>query len=58
MRLLRRIYLILRKELSINGMKWQGKKIETNNPFEDPHEVEAYKMEKILFQKCVDLKLV
>lgn len=48
----------LRKELSINGMKWQGKKMENKNPFEDPHEVEAYKMEKILFQKCVDLKLV
>ena len=48
----------LRKELSYNGMNWQGKKMENKNPFEDPHEVEAYKMEKILFQKCVDLKLV
>ena len=49
----------LRRELSHNGMKWKGQpNPNTNNPFEEPHEVEAYKLEKVLYQKCVDLKLV
>jgi len=48
----------LRKELSLDGRKWYGKEMKSKDPFEDPHEVEAYKMEQHLFQKCVDLKLV
>ena len=48
----------LRKELSECGRKWYGKVCENENPLEFPYEVEAYKLEKDLFQKCVDLKLV
>ena len=49
----------LRRELTSNGMKWKGQpNPNTNNPFEEPHEVEAYKLEKVLYKKCVDLKLV
>lgn len=49
----------LRKELSADGRKWLGKDCATaDNPLEEPHEVEAYRLEKILFQKCVDLKLI
>ena len=49
----------LRRELSSSGMKWKGQpNPNTSNPFEEPHEVEAYKLEKVLYQKCVDLKLV
>ena len=49
----------LRRELSSSGMKWKGQpNPNTSNPFEEPHEVEAYKLEKVLYKKCVDLKLV
>ena len=49
----------LRRELSHNGMKWKGQpNPNTENPLTEPHEVEAYKLEKVLYQKCVDLKLV
>ena len=49
----------LRKELSEDGMKWLGKQMPSSkNPLEDPHEEEAYRLEEVLFQKCVDLKLV
>ena len=49
----------LRRELTSNGMKWKGQpNPNTDNPFEEPHEVEAYKLEKILYNKCVDLKLI
>ena len=49
----------LRRELSSNGMKWKGQPIpNTENPLTEPLEVEAYKLEKVLYQKCVDLKLV
>ena len=49
----------LRRELTSNGMKWKGQpNPNTNNPFEEPHEVEAYKLEKVLYKKCVDLKLI
>lgn len=49
----------LRKELSANGMKWKGTpNPQTKNPFTEPHEVEAYKLEKVLYKKCVDLKLI
>lgn len=49
----------LRRELTASGMRWKGApNPQTDNPFEEPHEKEAYEMEKILYQKCVDLKLV
>ena len=49
----------LRKELSEDGMKWLGKQMpNSKNPLEDAHEEEAYRLEEVLFQKCVDLKLV
>ena len=49
----------LRRELTSNGMKWKGQpNPNTDNPFEEPHEVEAYKLEKVLYNKCVDLKLI
>ena len=49
----------LRKELSEDGMKWLGKQMpNSKNPLDDPHEEEAYRLEEVLFQKCVDLKLV
>jgi len=49
----------LRKELSLDGMHWKGEEMENlDNPFEPPSEIEAYAREKVLFQKCVDLKLV
>ena len=49
----------LRKELNASGMLWKGQpNPNRGNPLEEPHEVEAYKLEKILYQKCVDLKLV
>lgn len=49
----------LRKELSSNGMKWKGKpNPNTKDPVNEPHEVEAYELEKVLYQKCVDLKLI
>ena len=49
----------LRKELSSNGMRWKGlPNPNTKSPTTEPHEVEAYKLEKVLYQKCVDLKLI
>ena len=49
----------LRKELTGNGFVWKGQpNPNTGNPLEEPHEVEAYELEKVLYQKCVDLKLV
>ena len=49
----------LRKELNATGMLWKGQpNPNTGNPLEEPHEVEAYELEKVLYQKCVDLKLV
>ena len=49
----------LRKELSSNGMRWKGlPNPNTESPTTEPHEVEAYKLEKVLYQKCVDLKLI
>jgi hypothetical protein len=49
----------LRKELSLDGMHWKGEEMKKlDDPFEPPSEIEAYAREKVLFQKCVDLKLV
>jgi len=49
----------LRRELTGSGMKWKGEANPiTRNPCDEPHEVEAYELEKVLYQKCVDLKLV
>ena len=49
----------LRKELSANGMKWKGQPFSMNaNPFDEPFEIEAYTLEKVLYKKCVDLKLI
>ena len=49
----------LRKELNATGMLWKGQpNPNTGNPLEEPHEVEAYNLDKVLYQKCVHLKLV
>ena len=49
----------LRRELTSNGMKWKGQpNPNTDDPCNEPHELEAYKLEKVLYDKCVDLKLI
>ncbi len=49
----------LRRELSPSLSSWKGSPIYcSDSPFEEPHEKEAYELEKVLYQKCVDLKLV
>ena len=48
----------LRKELTMDGLKWMGKD-HTNTPYMDqPAEKEAYDLQEELYTKCVDLKVI
>ena len=48
----------LRKELTMDGMKWKGKDTSNVSYIDQPSEKEAYILQEKLYQKCVDLKVI
>ena len=48
----------LRKELSFDGKTWMGNKVETEDYYKQPCEIEAYNLQESLYYKCVDLKII